>query len=252
MMREDETLAVIEKLERASRRSWPFMAFGLLAALAALIMLTVFLEREQRQAAEVAKLTAQARILQLRLDATLAQLKEAGVSPLLVSKAISQSDSFNASLARIERIEDRDLAVIDPPPVQPAGGVHTLTAGSPKGWDIDVFWCKGDAEKVNFTVARNAAVRLAAQSARKGDLAPGLALGRVRLRPMRVEDQLSFNKGFFTVADSGPGEAEAAAAASAFLTGKLGMKFERLFSRGDPTKYYLSVFACKAAAPPST
>ena len=61
----------------------------------------------------------------------------------------------------------------------------TLSRGRANAWDVDVFWCAGggtEVETVNFALARDRA-RLLAAAADKGELlAPGVRLGRIRVR----------------------------------------------------------------------
>lgn len=127
-----------------------------------------------------------------------------------------------------------------------------LSSGRRDGWDVDVFWCQGEGEGLRFARARAAAVTLAGAATAESPLAPGVRLGRVRLRvlPAQLQGSSDYPRlGPIIVRDTGAGEAEAATA----IQNKLRIPDQpayRLVPAIRPTRWYLSVFVCDGVPPP--
>lgn len=127
---------------------------------------------------------------------------------------------------------------------------RVLSAGSPTGYDIDVFWCAGDREADNAAVAQRAAVSLAAKADTLQPVGPGVRFGRVRLRPLPIalQTQGSYaDRGYRIVYDLGPGDRAAASAVKSVLDASSPPAFTPGTS-DKPSKWYVSVFVCPAAS----
>lgn len=115
------------------------------------------------------------------------------------------------------------------------------------GWDVDVFWCEGRAGAESYAAARRAAATAVGLSTGGRTLAPGVRLGRVRLRVLSAKSQASglFFRGRsnHVVEDGLPGEAEAAKALAAELS-RGGAAYHVRTNLATKTKWYLSAFAC--------
>lgn len=124
-----------------------------------------------------------------------------------------------------------------------------LSAGSPTGWDVDVFWCAGGNEAARVRDAGLAASALATAANAKTQVMPGITYGRVRLRPLpeALQGPRSYaGRGYRVVFDNAPGEANAAKAVLATINSGAPTQFTPGRS-GTPTKWYISVFVCPAA-----
>jgi peptidoglycan hydrolase-like protein with peptidoglycan-binding domain len=122
---ESEALALVQSLERASRRTRPFLMYGLVAVLIGFGALIYNLE-EQRRAAEQRAVAAET------LVRTLREAQRSGGSPEVLSRALSQAEDLSSSLSEGEGIEPelqlerREPAAVTPPvrpaapPAQPA------------------------------------------------------------------------------------------------------------------------------------
>ena len=132
---------------------------------------------------------------------------------------------------------------------------EALTGPSKDGWDVDVFWCKGPDALLNYRRAVVVSKALADLSTSGRALASGVRLGRVRRRP--ASEQYQQQEGSparyaMVVADSGPGEREAAIALRDSANTLLGAPMLRLgTSTGTPTRWYLSMFVCAPATAPA-
>lgn len=131
---------------------------------------------------------------------------------------------------------------------------RVLSAGSASGWDVDVFWCAGGNEGERARDARLAASALAAVADGKGQAAPGVSYGRIRLRPLpeALQGPRSYTgRGYRVVFDNGPGEAAAAQAVLATVNNGAPTQFS-LGKSSSGSKWYISVFVCPAADTPAT
>ncbi len=134
-----------------------------------------------------------------------------------------------------------------------------LTRGRNAGWDVDVFWCtmdappEGQAHDVaagNYRTAKVIAETFADYAAADRVVAPGIALGRVRLRPVTVKQQRDLGIiGPLVLRDDSSGELEAATALLRLVNGSpgTGSNFAPGRSR-TRSPWYLSVFACPLSA----
>jgi hypothetical protein len=131
-------------------------------------------------------------------------------------------------------------------PTADAAVAHSLA--SPSGWDLDVFWCRGDRQDENYRRADALAREFGALASAGRAIAPGVRLGRVRSRPATIAYQGqpgSAARQSWVVADSSPGEAEAAAAVRDSANALLGQPLIGAgTSTGAPTRWYLSLFLC--------
>jgi hypothetical protein len=143
------------------------------------------------------------------------------------------------------------IAAAGPPPGSISYQTRTLASGSARGWDVDVFWCQGPVEATNFTKAQAAAELLAARATSATELAPGIALGRIRLRSVPVAFQKppeDPGRGDVVIWDDAAGEHAAAEQILAAIdTSKSGAY--RLVRSTARSRWYISVFACPIAAP---
>jgi hypothetical protein len=132
---------------------------------------------------------------------------------------------------------------------------QVLSMGLASGWDIDVFWCAGggaQTEAANYSVALDRARSLAAAATAQTQIAPGVRLGRVRVRVLPEARQGLIPGTRVINAALGDGhqmraEASEAAAAeriAAFLNRKQ-PPFQP-FQSQTRTPWYLSLFACAA------
>jgi hypothetical protein len=121
----------------------------------------------------------------------------------------------------------------------------TLTVGARDGYDIDVFWCEGpDAQ--NYRRKAELVSNLLSQDSRsKVRLNNQFAIGRIRLRPLSIENQLSGNYPATGLEVRGDDyEDKILHALTGRLNGDLGVgPFIPIVSNSD-TKWYLSVFVC--------
>lgn len=123
-----------------------------------------------------------------------------------------------------------------------------LSAGSPTGWDVDVFWCDGDNKAPNQASAQTIAKVLADWANAQKDIGAGIHLGRIRLRPLPVErqtDQQPHDRNYVAY-DSGPGEQDVAQALLRTVGSRVTPALTPFPSRGRATKWYLSIFVCAA------
>lgn len=134
-----------------------------------------------------------------------------------------------------------------------ADRIISYSGASEAGWDLDIFWCRGPRQDVDFRRAEMLGRELGAMAEDGRAIAPGVRLGRVRTRPASVAYQrqpASPAARSWVVADASPGEAEAAAAARASANILLGHELLGMGrSGGAPTRWYLSMFLCGDAAP---
>ena len=206
--------------------------------------------------------TARLRIVAIR-ESLLKSLADSSASDPATAQALQQR-TFNTEKAS---------AAAEAPPAQgvaPTPGVDTtaglsremtaLTGQSPTGWDVDLFWCQGNGEAANLRLAWSFGNAFASYARSARPIAPGVTLGRIRVRPLTPQGWR--NIGFRSpgvVHDSGPGEREAAEAIRSLVNGSIAAGqpvFGLGRSLGKPTPWYISVFACPPqagrAAPPAS
>ncbi len=121
-----------------------------------------------------------------------------------------------------------------------------LAVGRPRGWDIDVFWCRGPNESATYITASTAAASLAQLSTANTPIAPGVALGRIRLRPLPVEinSQPGYGlAGNVVRPENRSDEMSAAQALLRTLNAAQPTGFTVSIARSR-TPWYISVFAC--------
>lgn len=138
------------------------------------------------------------------------------------------------------------------PPAAPEATILTLSPNSPTGWDVDLFWCQGAGEGANYEVARTLGDGFATLAKTGRSIAPGVTVGRVRVRPASPGFQQLPNspaRATWVVYDTGPGEVEAATALQQALNAATNRaRFGLVGSGGRRTRWYLSAFVCPAAA----
>jgi hypothetical protein len=131
--------------------------------------------------------------------------------------------------------------------------VRALSQASSDGWDVDVFWCRGPQQDLNYRRAVMLSSNFAELSRSGRAIAAGVKLGRIRIRPAELDFQQregSPARWASVIADSRAGEQEAAAAVRDSANILLGQPLLRLGrSVGAPTPWYLSLFLCGEAQP---
>ena len=127
----------------------------------------------------------------------------------------------------------------------PSQATLTLAVGDPRGYDIDVFWCVGPDDRLRQKSAEIVAALLTSQAKARAKIADGFLVGRVRLRPLAIDKQLSGSypsSGFEVRGDSY--ERTIAEQLRSFLNKSSGVGPFSSFESGLDTKWYLSVFVC--------
>jgi hypothetical protein len=122
---------------------------------------------------------------------------------------------------------------------------RTITAGSPLGWDIDVFWCATSGD-VSAARARGVGERVGALAA-AGQKLGGERLGRVRVRRLSeaAEKSGAYTGGEnYVVADEGE---DALALELARYASAAGEPYAMMRSNTG-SRWYLSIFACAPGA----
>jgi hypothetical protein len=129
-------------------------------------------------------------------------------------------------------------------PVQAPSAPLTLNVGSSRGWDIDVFYCDGLAS--NFDNAEKVANKLVEQARAAKDLAPGFALGRIRLRALG--DESNTKSGYQVFGNEIRAEVSEVDQGNALATFLAKSNAGNFAIRQSPlaTPWYLSVFVCPA------
>lgn len=114
------------------------------------------------------------------------------------------------------------------------------------GWDIDIFWCENDRAGAQEGLRIGQTLAAISRSGRR--IAPGIALGRVRLRLLSPPDKstpAAFTANPGIVYDNGPGEEAAAQAVNAIIASMDNPVTMAL--RNDATsrsRWYLSAYVC--------
>lgn len=137
----------------------------------------------------------------------------------------------------------------------PVAGVtyrtQILSAGDPKGWDVDTFWCSGGdsaSESRNYSRGLRIAQKLAGAAAARTEIAPGVRLGRIRF--LALPD--SRHGGIYPVRGSGTQmrfEAQERAAANSVFKLVGGEGDIRGIQSDTRTPWYFSFFSCAAGTP---
>lgn len=133
-----------------------------------------------------------------------------------------------------------------------AGTIVTLSPLSATGWDLDIFWCEGPDAAANRSTAMQLGNAMAPLAKAGRSIAPGVTLGRIRVRPASIAFQQqprSPAAGAAIIYDTRPGERQAAQALqSSFNTVLNADRFVVRGSDGAQTRWYLSAFVCAPAA----
>lgn len=129
-----------------------------------------------------------------------------------------------------------------------------LAPTSSTGWDVDVFWCLGPTATNNYQTALRLGSDLARLANTGRAIAPGVILGRVRVRSVTLDYNARTAKpelGWRIVADGGLGEREAATALKNSLDAAVSEQKQSftVANAGGRTRWYLSVFICPVPAP---
>jgi hypothetical protein len=190
----------------------------------------------------------------------LAALASKEASGPAVSAALSEDD-FKANEATTVRPVSGASAPSDPDAVTVARNAAAptttqlltttvLAVGRPQGWDIDVFWCRGPNESATYITASTAAASLAQLSTANTPIAPGVALGRIRLRPLPVEinSQLGYGLTGNVVRPEDRADEKTAAQALLRILNAAQPAAFTVSTAGSRTPWYISVFACAANA----
>ena len=118
-----------------------------------------------------------------------------------------------------------------------------VSAGSARGYDIDIFWCRGAGE--TDRLARATAVANSLDSLPSNRLSDGSLIGRIRLRALSVETQknpLYPSSGYRVRGDEY--EESVANALVLFLNSKTSVGPFIPEVSGSDTRWYLSAFVC--------
>jgi len=174
-----------------------------------------------------------------------------------VADAVQKSLEFDGQQ---DKLAETPASPDVPPPADPIATISgnkpdyrtlTLSNGTAKGWDIDVFWCAGgmsDVEMGNYSVALDRAQRLAKLATAGQKLSPSFTLGRIRLRALPELRQGGAypapGSGNTIRAEASKDEQEAAGALMSALN-HVSPGFT-LAGSNSPTPWYLSAFVCGA------
>lgn len=170
------------------------------------------------------------------------------VPPEVTGTAANATSIAQAAQAAAPPVLDNAL----PDPASYSGS-KILASGSPKGWDLDVFWCAGPGEAVNLKAALDVGNALAGAAQTGAAVARGVIVGRVRLRSLSLSAQQS--GGFYIkepaiVFDSAPGEDAAARAFAALAQANGSGRLRLARSNSAQTTWYLSLFMCNTPGAP--
>jgi hypothetical protein len=191
-------------------------------------------------------------LVSLPTNARLASCLSGGRSPELCKQAVDSiavvpSPQISADLkeevtSALER-GTVSTAVLERVGERPKNEDKVVTYGNAQGWDVDAFWCRGGPNEAS---ARAQAERVAKVLASAGPLAPGVAIGRVRVRALDA-GKPGYPKpgdGGFISVDQMRGKPEAVAAIRAKLNSDAGLSYADRFTKsGLPT--YISLFECR-------
>lgn len=117
-----------------------------------------------------------------------------------------------------------------------------VSLAKPKGWNVDVFWCRGGDEQDRLARAT------AAANALKGRSADGVTIGRIRIRALEAGRQgnglPSAGDGAFVRVDDMPGKAQAVKVVRTLLANALGQQYT-LSTTMSRIPQYISLFECR-------
>ena len=202
-----------------------------------------------------------------RLDSMKARLLEAlsrkeSSTPAVAEK--QQEQAFESAVQnRVRTDANRKAEQAEPAPpviadVSPDAGVsyqtQILARGSPKGWDLDMFWCGGGESAVegdNYRRGLLAARRLAELSSSNA-VVGGERLGRVRL-VMLPEQRQGGDYPWRSYGNEIRSDRDAPELAFARQLQKTipgGASFRLRVNDPPPSKYYLSLFSCATGQAP--
>ena len=245
----DAELQRITAFRAASKGSNYLIVVGVGLVTLALLSLTIYFAQQSKSAAikEHAAVLAQARAedseraLRVQLANLQAEVSSAKLSPA-ADKKILDSIKQTQGLVQDLGTANTALGVINgvPAPV-------VLAQGVPAGWDVDVFWCSGDGDGDLQTKAKQISDLLAGYSNEGTQLAPGIRLGRVRVRPLTETMRAQggwFDRGLSIVQDGNLGEAAAASAIATTVQSHVNMALG-IKKSSSLSKWYLSVFICR-------
>ncbi len=155
-------------------------------------------------------------------------------------------------LTKVEIVKSEDIvqsATTD----MPIRRALTLTVGANNGYDLDIFWCEGPDDREKWLRAKQLADTLSTEATNGTRIAGRYPIGRIRVRPLSSETQLSKdypNSGFEV-----RGERNESLIGNA-LAVKLNDISSALSNSNNPaknfvfrqsrneTKWYLSAFVC--------
>ena len=118
-----------------------------------------------------------------------------------------------------------------------------VSVGSARGYDVDIFWCRGAGETDRFERANMVANSLG--SLPNNRLSDGNLIGRIRLRPLSVETQKNPfypSSGYIVRGDSY--EKSVVNTLVQFLNSKASVGPFIAEESGSDTRWYLSAFVC--------
>lgn len=158
------------------------------------------------------------------------------------------------------------VAEVTPAAPQVTTRTQVLAAGVANGWDIDLFWCSSDDATINqqnYNIAMSKGSLLARISSARNTIAPGVQLGRVRLRALPPSRQGLLPNGLLyprlgdglqlRYENQAPSERIELPAARAVATlVNQSPPGAALFASQTPTPFYLSLFVCAGPNRPIT
>jgi len=126
----------------------------------------------------------------------------------------------------------------------PTTADRVVTLGDPKGWDVDVFWCGGANGAAMADNAKRAAAVLA--SAGGAPIAPGISVGRVRVRELKTSNPRMPQPGggAYVSIDNMAGKRDAVAAITERLKAQAGFTYQPR-PTGSRLANYISLFECR-------
>jgi hypothetical protein len=176
--------------------------------------------------------------------------------------ALASPQSSDSDVAQAVRFDVQQEAVSGAVPAAEAAGIirpaatpsrmlsyatQLIGSGPDNGWDLDVFWCAGGSEQAKYSAAFELASQLGAKANAKSPIAPGVLLGKIKLRSLPLSRQepagIYPNRGNLVVHDGGKGEEQAARAVRSALA-RQAPPLTVATSVGKQTPYYLSIFVC--------
>jgi len=185
-----------------------------------------------------------------------------------VVQVIAQNEKRAADATAIRPRDDSEAAQVVQqatvaaaritPSATPLTTTQILAAGNPKGWDVDLFWCASPDPAVaqqNYSTALDRARLLGDAAEGRRPIAPGVNLGRIRLRVLPTSSQGKLPNGLvypslgnglqLRYEDRTPRERTELGAARA-IQRLLNQRSPAtaLITAGTPTPWYMSMFVC--------